>query len=69
MSTAHVLPQPKFLLGIRIAQLVVGITVLGLAAYGVTDFSFDGDSLMLFTVRPLPFSNTPLLPLLLTHTP
>ncbi|PSS10548.1 hypothetical protein M430DRAFT_60985 [Amorphotheca resinae ATCC 22711] len=49
MSTAHVLPQPKFLLGIRIAQLVVGITVLGLAAYGVTDFSFDGDSLMLFT--------------------
>jgi len=49
MSTSHVLPLPKAVFGLRIAQLVLAVVILGLAAYGVTFFAFDGDSLMLFT--------------------
>jgi len=49
MSTSHILPLPKAVFGLRIAQLVIAIVILGLAAYGVTFFAFDGDSLMLFT--------------------
>lgn len=50
MSHSHILPLPKAVFGLRIAQLVIAIVILGLAAYGVTFFAFDGDSLMLFTV-------------------
>jgi len=52
MSTTthnHILPLPKAVFGLKIAQLVVAIVVLGLCAYGVTYIAFDGDSLMLFT--------------------
>jgi len=51
MSTthSHILPLPKAVLGLKIAQLVIAVVVLGLAAYGVTFVAFDGDSLMLFT--------------------
>ncbi|RFU32237.1 hypothetical protein B7463_g4113, partial [Scytalidium lignicola] len=45
----HFVEAPKFLLGIRIAQLVTAIAILGLSAYGVTYLSFDGDDLTLFT--------------------
>ncbi|KAH8821484.1 hypothetical protein F5884DRAFT_89154 [Xylogone sp. PMI_703] len=45
----HFLDTPKFLLGIRIAQLATAIAILGLSAYGVTFLSFDGDDLTLFT--------------------
>jgi hypothetical protein len=50
MSHSHILPLPKAVFGLKIAQLIVAIVILGLAAYGVTFFAFDGDSLMLFTV-------------------
>jgi len=46
---SHIIAAPAFLLGFRIAQLVVAVAVLGLAAYGVTFVSFDGDALSLFT--------------------
>lgn len=51
MSTSrdHILAAPLFTNGLRIAQLVVAIVILGLSAYGVTFFSFDGDDLTLFT--------------------
>lgn len=49
-SKNHVLVQPFFLLVLRFVQAVVGLVILGLTAYGVTEFAFDGDSLMLFTV-------------------
>ncbi|KFZ18765.1 hypothetical protein V501_01012 [Pseudogymnoascus sp. VKM F-4519 (FW-2642)] len=48
ISTSHVLPLPKAVLALKIVQLVVAVVVLGLAAYGVTFFAFDGDCLMLF---------------------
>lgn len=51
MSThSHVLPLPKAVFGLKIAQLVISVVILGLAAYGVTFLVFDGDSLMIFTV-------------------
>ncbi|PQE10422.1 Integral membrane protein [Rutstroemia sp. NJR-2017a WRK4] len=37
------------LLGLRIAQLVVAVAVLGLSAYGVYYLSFDGDNMTLFS--------------------
>jgi len=51
MSTSrdHILAAPLFTNGLRIAQLVVAIVILGLSAYGVTFFAFDGDDLNLFT--------------------
>jgi hypothetical protein len=54
MSTRdHILNVPKAVFGLRIAQLVIAVVILGLAAYGVTFSSFDGDGLTLFTVRLL----------------
>lgn len=50
MSTTHILPLPKAVFGLRIAQLVVAVVILGLSAYGVTFYAFDGASLSLFTV-------------------
>jgi hypothetical protein len=47
----HVLPTSKPLIGLRATQLITAIIILGLAAYGVTNYSFDGNSLILFTVR------------------
>lgn len=41
--------MPKAVFGLKIAQLVLAVVILGLAAYGVTFVAFDGDSLMLFT--------------------
>lgn len=56
MSTTHthdhVLPQPTWVLVLRAVQLVTAIIVLGLAAYGITYLSFDGDDMNLFTVSP-----------------
>jgi len=49
MSASHILPLPKAVFGLKIAQLVISVVILGLAAYGVTFVAFDGDSLMLFT--------------------
>jgi ABC-type glycerol-3-phosphate transport system permease component len=49
----HVLPTSKPLIGLRAAQLVTAIIILGLAAYGVTNYAFDGNSLILFTVCSL----------------
>ncbi|KAM3067842.1 hypothetical protein ACMFMG_011326 [Clarireedia jacksonii] len=37
------------LLGLRIAQLVVAVAVLGLSAYGIYYLSFDGDNMTLFS--------------------
>jgi len=41
--------QPTLLLVFRILQLVTAIAILGLAAYGITFWSFDGDDLTMFT--------------------
>ena len=57
-TTSHVIDAPVFLHGFRIAQFVVALIILGLAAYGVTFWAFDGDSLILFTVRIPPSSAT-----------
>lgn len=50
-SRDHILALPKAMLGLRILQLCVAVACLGLGAYGVTFIVFDGDGLMLFTVR------------------
>jgi hypothetical protein len=50
-SREHILAVPKAVLGLRIVQLIVAVVILGLAGYGITYYAFDGDSLMLFTVR------------------
>ncbi len=50
-SRDHILALPKAMLGLRILQLSVALGCLGLSAYGVTFYVFDGDCLMLFTVR------------------
>jgi hypothetical protein len=49
----HVLPTSKPVIGLRATQLVTAIIILGLAAYGVTNYAFDGNSLILFIVRAL----------------
>src|SRR3954454_5546006 len=54
MSTNHILPLSKAVFGLKIAQLVVAVVILGLAAYGVTFVAFDGDSLSLFMVNLSP---------------
>jgi len=54
----HVLALPQFILAFRILQLVTAIAILGLSAYGVTYYSFDGNDLTLFTVRHLPSYST-----------
>ena len=51
-SRDHILQVPPVVLGLRIVQLITAIVILGLAAYGITFISFDGDDLSLFTVRP-----------------
>jgi len=48
-SREHILQVPVVVTGLRIVQLVVALATLGLAAYGVTYLSFDGDDLTLFT--------------------
>lgn len=56
MSTAvplerkHIPLLPNYLPPIRILQLLFGLTVLGLAAYGVSVYSTSGLGLTLFTV-------------------
>lgn len=49
----HILQVPKVVLGLRIVQLATAVAILGLAAYGITYLSFDGDDLILFTVNSL----------------
>jgi ABC-type glycerol-3-phosphate transport system permease component len=46
----HILVLPSFVFAFRILQLIVAVVILGLAAYGITYFSFDGNDLSLFTV-------------------
>ncbi|TVY26126.1 hypothetical protein LHYA1_G003982 [Lachnellula hyalina] len=48
-TTNHVLALPQAFLALRIAQLVVGIVILGLSAYIVTFIAFDSACLTLFT--------------------
>lgn len=62
----HVLALPRFVLALRIKQLVTALAIMGLAAYGITFLSFDGVDLTLFTVHP-PFPS-PSLPFP-THLP
>ncbi|KAH6684497.1 hypothetical protein B0J14DRAFT_693700 [Halenospora varia] len=50
MANDHILPLLKSISGLRVAQLVVAIVILGLSAYRVTWVAFDGDSLTLFNV-------------------
>jgi hypothetical protein len=68
----HVLALPSFVLAFRILQLVTALAILGLAAYGVTYWSFDGDDLTLFTVQPLPLpslTHPPIFPLIHPSSP
>lgn len=55
-TTNHVLPVPQAFLALRLAQLVVGIVILGLSAYIVTFIAFNSACLTLFTVCALPFT-------------
>jgi hypothetical protein len=64
-SKDHMLVLPKVVMVLRRLQLATAIAVLGLMAYGLTFLTFDGDQLMLFTVRPPPL--LPLSPLLITN--
>jgi hypothetical protein len=47
--TDHVLALPSFVLAFRILQLVTALAIMGLAGYGITEFSFDGIDLTLFS--------------------
>ncbi|TVY47178.1 hypothetical protein LOCC1_G002297 [Lachnellula occidentalis] len=48
-TTNHMLPLPQAFLAVRIAQLVLGIVILGLSAYIVTYIAFNSACLTLFT--------------------
>jgi hypothetical protein len=48
---ANILKLPRWLFVIRVIQVVFALTIFALACYGVSVSSFDGDSLILFTVR------------------
>jgi hypothetical protein len=50
-SGASILKHPQWVFFVRIAQAAVALVILALTCYGATIYSFDGDSLMLFTVR------------------
>jgi hypothetical protein len=62
--TDHVLALPSFVLAFRILQLVTALAIMGLAGYGITEFSFDGIDLTLFSVcsPPLLFRHNTNLP-------
>lgn len=50
MKGTHVLGAKGPLLGLRIAQLVLAVVILGLSSYGVYWIMFDGDALTLSSV-------------------
>lgn len=52
-SREHVLQQPRFLLVLRFCQAIIAVAVLGLSAYEVSLYAWDGDTLLLFAVRIL----------------
>ena len=51
MPRNHVLEIPLFVSIIRVFQFVLAIVILGLSAYGVSKYAYDGFGLTLFTVR------------------
>ncbi len=59
-SGTYVLKLPRWIFFVRIAQVAAALVILALASYGVTIYFFDGDGLMLFTVRNPQFSLTDL---------
>jgi len=48
-TTNHVLPLPQAFLALRVAQLAVGVVILGLSAYIVSYIAFNSACLTLFT--------------------
>lgn len=54
-NKAHIPGAQGPLLGLRIAQLVLAIIILGLSAYGVYWLVYDGDALTLSSVRSVRF--------------
>jgi hypothetical protein len=50
-SGAKALKLPQWVLFIRIAQAVIALVIFALACYRESIFSFDGDGLILFTVK------------------
>jgi hypothetical protein len=55
LERKHIPLLPPYILLIRIIQLLLGSTLLGLAAYGISVYSTSGLGLTIFTVHPLPF--------------
>jgi hypothetical protein len=52
MSTRdHVLELPRFILILRIVQIVLALGVLGIAAYAISNFNIDAEDLLLYCVR------------------
>jgi hypothetical protein len=52
-----VLKLPGWIFFLRIAQAIVALVIFALICYGESIASFDGDGLMLFTVKlPSPLS-------------
>ncbi|CAG8971340.1 hypothetical protein HYALB_00005958 [Hymenoscyphus albidus] len=47
--SSHILPLPLLVTILRGLQLLIGIILLGLSAWGISGLSFDGASLSLFT--------------------
>ena len=59
-NKGHVLTIfPIPLLVLRSIQLATAVAILGLASYGESYVSFDGDGLILFAVCPAPHSSQP----------
>ena len=50
MSTGHMLELPKAVFGIKIAQLVLAIILLGLSAFNVAIVAFNASGFTVFTV-------------------
>lgn len=48
----HIPGHPRVFIAVRFIQLVLGLVVLALDAYGLYRLAFSGDSLMMFTVSP-----------------
>lgn len=51
LERKHIPPLPAYILPLRGLQLLLGIILLGLSAYGISVYSTPGLGLTIFTVR------------------
>lgn len=55
----HIPVYPDGFVAVRIVQLVVGVVILGLGAFGVSVLAFDGDNFIVAVVSLSPGKDPP----------